>query len=146
RRTLALGYDGWMHDFGEYVPRDAVLFDGRRGDEVHDAEPVLSATAAHDLLEKERPGDYLFFVRSGYSGTQKYVPAVWGGDAEATFDKTQALPSTLGAGLNLSMSGVPYWGSDMTGFKCLTPDANDKEVFLRWLEIGAVSPHMMCDV
>ena len=143
RRSLELGYDGWMHDFGEYTARDAVFADGRRGDEVHNEYPVLSAKAAHDLLEKERPGDYLFFVRAGYSGTQKYAPAVWGGDAEATFDESQGLPSTLRAGLNLSMSGVPYWGSDMTGFKCLTPDPNDKEVFLRWIQLGAASPIMM---
>lgn len=142
-RTLSLGYDGWMHDFGEYTPRDAVFFDGRRGDEVHDQYPVLSAKAAHDLLEKERPGDYLFFVRSGYSGTQAFVPAVWGGDAEATFDESQGLPSALRGGVNLSASGVPYWGSDMTGFKCLTDAPRDKDVFLRWVELGAVSPIMM---
>lgn len=143
RRTLDLGYDGWMHDFGEYIPREAVLFDGRKGDEFHNAFPVLSAKAAHDLMEAERPGDYLFFVRSGGSGTQKFVPAVWGGDAEATFDDSQGLPSSMRSGMNLGMSGVPYWGSDMTGFKCLTGDPNDKEIFLRWVEFGAVSPIMM---
>lgn len=143
QRTLDLGYDGWMHDFGEYTPRDAMFFDGRRGDEVHDEYPVLSAKAAHDLMERERPGDYLFFVRSGYSGTQRWVPAVWGGDAEATFDESQGLPSSLRGGVNLSMSGVPYWGSDMTGFKCVTDFPRDKEIFLRWVELGAVSPIMM---
>lgn len=143
QRTLDHGYDGWMHDFGEYTARDATAFDGRRGDELHNAFPVLSAKAAHDLLEEQRPGDYLFFVRSGGSGTQAYVPAVWGGDAEATFDETQGLPSAVRGGLNLSMTGVPYWGSDMTGFKCLTDAPNDKEVFLRWVEFGAVSPIMM---
>ncbi|MCS6898516.1 MAG: hypothetical protein NZX77_01930, partial [Polyangiaceae bacterium] len=143
RRTLALGYDGWMHDFGEYVPRDAVLFDGRRGDEVHNEFPVLSAKAAYELMEKERPGDYLYFVRSGYSGTQAYTPAVWGGDAEATFDEVQGIPSAVRSGINLSASGVPYWGSDMTGFKCLTSDPRDKDVFLRWVELAAVSPIMM---
>jgi alpha-glucosidase (family GH31 glycosyl hydrolase) len=142
-RALALGYDGWMHDFGEYVPRDAVLFDGRRGDEFHNAFPVLSAKAAHELLEAERPNDYLFFVRSGYSGTQRWVPAVWGGDSEATFDETLGLPSAVRGGLTLSMSGAPYWGSDVTGFKCLTDAPRDKEVFLRWVELGAVSPIMM---
>ncbi|MEZ4298323.1 MAG: glycoside hydrolase family 31 protein [Polyangiaceae bacterium] len=143
KRSLDLGYDGWMHDFGEYIPRDAVLFDGRRGDEFHNAFPVLSAKAAFELMEKERPGDYLFFVRSGASGTQAFVPAVWGGDAEVSFDETQGLPSTVRAGLNLSMSGVPYWGSDMTGFKCLGKEPKDKELFLRWVEFGAVSPIMM---
>ncbi len=143
RRTLSIGYDGWMHDFGEYIPRDAVLFDGRRGGEVHNEYPVLSAKAAHDLFEAERPGNFLFFVRSGGSGTQAYVPAVWGGDAEGTFDETQGLPSSVRGGLNLSLSGMLFWGSDMTGFKCLTSAPNDKEVFLRWVEFGAVSPIMM---
>ncbi|NUP10613.1 MAG: glycoside hydrolase family 31 protein [Polyangiaceae bacterium] len=143
RRTLEIGYDGWMHDFGEYTARTSLFADGRNGEEAHNLYPVLSAKAAHDLLEEERPGDYLFFVRSGYSGTQKYVPAVWGGDAEATFDETQGLPSSVRGGLNLSMVGVPLWGSDMTGFKCLTDAPNDKEVFLRWVEFGSVSPIMM---
>ena len=143
KRTLEIGYDGWMHDFGEYTRRDSLFFDGRMGDEAHNIFPVLSAKAAFELMEKERPNDYLFFVRSGYTGTQQYVPAVWGGDAEATFDETQGLPSTVRAGLNLSMVGVPYWGSDMTGFKCLTDAPNDKEVFLRWVEFGALSPIMM---
>jgi alpha-glucosidase (family GH31 glycosyl hydrolase) len=104
---------------------------------------VLSAKAARELMQKERPGDHLFFVRSGGPGTQAYAPAVWGGDAEASFDETQGLPSAVRGGLNLSMSGVPYWGSDMTGFKCLTAEDNDKEVFLRWVAFGAASPIMM---
>lgn len=143
RRTLDLGYDGWMHDFGEYVNYDWQAFDGTFGDSLHNRFPVLSAKAAHDLLEAERPNDYLFFVRSGYSGTQAFVPAVWGGDAEATFDDTQGIPSALRSGLNLSMAGVPYWGSDGTGFKCLTDFPRDKEVYLRWAQLMAVSPIFM---
>ena len=143
RRSLALGYDGWMHDFGEYVRRPWKFADGRSGEAVHNQFPVLSAKAAHDLLVAEKKDDFLFFVRSGYTGTAQYVPAVWGGDAEATFDDTQGIPSALRSGLNLGMSGVPLWGSDMTGYKCLTDFPRDKEVYLRWAELGAVSPIMM---
>jgi len=143
RRTLALGYDGWMHDFGEYVRRTWRFGDGRNGEAVHNEFPVLSAKAAHDLLQQERPGDFLFFVRSGYTGTQQYVPAVWSGDPEATFDETQGIPAMLRGGLDLGMSGVPLWGSDVTGFKCITDFPNDKEMYLRWAELGAVSPIMM---
>ena len=143
RRTLALGYDGWMHDFGEYVRRPWRFGDGRNGEAVHNEFSVLSAKAAHDLLTKERPNDFLFFVRSGYTGTQQYVPAVWGGDPEATFDETQGLPAMLRGGLNLGLVGVPLWGSDVTGFKCITPFPYDKEMYLRWAEVGAVSPIMM---
>lgn len=143
RRSLALGYDGWMHDFGEYLERPWRLSDGRTGAEVHNEFPVLSAKAAYELLEEEKPDDYLFFVRSGWSGTQRYVPAVWSGDPEATFDETQGLPAMLRGGLNLAMSGVPYWGSDISGFKCITDDPRDKEIYLRWTQVGAVSPIMM---
>lgn len=143
RRTLALGYDGWMHDFGEYVRRPWKFADGRTGEAVHNEFPVLSAKAAHDLLVAEKRDDFLFFVRSGYTGTQQWVPAVWGGDPESTFDDTQGLPSMLRGGLNLGMSGVPLWGSDVSGFKCITDYPRDKEVYLRWAQLGAVSPIMM---
>ncbi len=143
RRTLALGYDGWMHDFGEYVRRPWKFGDGRNGEAVHNEFPVLSAKAAHDLLVKEKPDDFLFYVRSGYTGTQQYVPGVWSGDPEATFDETQGLIANLRAGLNLGMSGVALWGSDISGFKCITDFPNDKEVYLRWAEVGAMSPLMM---
>ncbi|MBI2393315.1 MAG: glycoside hydrolase family 31 protein [Deltaproteobacteria bacterium] len=143
RRSVALGYDGWMHDFGEYVHRSWTAFDGRKGDELHNAFPVLSAKAAHDFWQKERPNDYLYFVRSGWTGTQAYTPAVWGGDPEATFDDQQGLPASVRGGINLGLTGVPYFGSDISGFKCFDKAPRDKEVFFRWSQFGAVSPIMM---
>ncbi|HSO36502.1 MAG TPA: TIM-barrel domain-containing protein [Labilithrix sp.] len=143
RRSIAIGYDGWMHDFGEYVRRPWKFGDGRSGEAVHNEFPVLSAKAAHDLLVKEKPDDFLFYVRSGYTGTTQYVPGVWSGDPEATFDETQGLVANLRGGLNLGMSGVSMWGSDISGFKCITDFPRDKEIYLRWAEVGAMSPMMM---
>lgn len=143
QRSVDLGYDGWMHDFGEYVPRTGRFADGRRGDVLHNPYPRLSAQAAREVLQAALPDDHLFFVRAGYTGSQAFVPAVWGGDAETSFDETQGIPSTIRSGLSLAMVGVPYWGSDGTGFKCLGDAARDKEVYLRWLELEAVSPIMM---
>jgi alpha-glucosidase len=143
RRTVALGYDGWMHDFGEYVRRPWKFGDGRNGEAVHNEFPVLSAKAAFDLMSVEKPNDFLYYVRSGYTGTQQWAPGIWSGDPEATFDETQGLVANLRAGLNLGMSGVALWGSDISGFKCITDYPNDKEVYLRWVEVGAMSPLMM---
>ena len=143
KRSLDLGYDGWMHDFGEYVRRPWKFADGRDGAAVHNEFPVLSAKAAHDLAVAERGNDFLFYVRSGYTGTTQYVPAVWSGDPEATFDETQGIPAMLRGGLNLGMSGVALWGSDVTGFKCITEFPHDKEMFLRWAALGAASPFML---
>ena len=145
QRAVDLGYDGWMHDFGEYVTPAAVMHDGRDGLHAHNDFPLLSAKAAFELLEQQKPGDYLFFVRSGWAGSGAVVPAVWSGDPEATFDETQGLPAQLRAGVNLGMSGAPYWGSDIGGYKCLTDAPNDKEMYLRWAAFGAVSPLMMND-
>jgi len=143
KRSRDLGYDGWMHDFGEYVGRKWTASNGMKGTELHNQFPVLSAKAAHEFWQKERPDDYLYFVRSGYTGTQAFTPAVWGGDPEATFDETQGLPASLRGGLNLALVGVPYWGSDISGFKCFDTAPRDKEVFFRWSQLGAVSPIMM---
>jgi alpha-glucosidase len=145
QRPVDLGYDGWMHDFGEYVPHDALFHDGSVGLDTHNLFPYLSAKAAHDLLEKDKPGDYFFYARSGWAGSGAVAAGNWSGDPEATFDETQGLPAQLRAGLNLSMSGAPYWGSDIGGYKCLTSAPNDKEVYLRWAELGAVSPMMFND-
>ncbi len=80
QRSLDLGYDGWMHDFGEYVARSSHFADGRLGDEVHNVFPVLSAHAGFDFVNAQRPGDAHFFVRSGYTGSQQYIYEAWGGD------------------------------------------------------------------
>ena len=143
QRTIDFGYDGWMHDFGEYVPRSGRFSDGRRGDELHNLYPMLSAKAAREVLQAAKPDDHLFFVRAGYTGSQAYIPVVWGGDAEVSFDETQGIPSTIRSGLNLALTGVPYWGSDGTGFKCITDAPHDKEVYVRWLEVMGVSPIFM---
>jgi sulfoquinovosidase len=142
QRSLDLGYDGWMHDFGEYVARSSRFFDGRRGDEVHNIFPVLSARAGFELLNAQRPNDAHFFVRSGYTGSQQYIYEAWGGDPEASFDDVVGLPAMLRGGLNLSMSGVPYWSSDTGGYKCITNAPHDKEMLVRWYEMSAVSPLM----
>ena len=144
-RSLDLGYDGWMHDFGEYLPHDARMHDGRSGAQVHNEFPLLSVRAAAALLDRERPDDSVFFARSGWAGSGGVAPMIWSGDPEASFDPVQGLPANLRAGLNLSMSGAPYWGSDVGGYKCLASDPNDKEMYLRWAALGAVSPLMLND-
>jgi alpha-D-xyloside xylohydrolase len=142
QRSYDLGYDGWMHDFGEYVARSSHFADGRKGDEVHNAFPMLSAKAGFDFITAQRPGNGHFFTRSGYTGSQAYVLEAWGGDPEASFDDVVGLPAMLRGGLNLSMSGEPYWSSDTGGYKCLTSAPHDKEMLVRWYEMSAVSPMM----
>ena len=136
------GWDGWMYDFAEYVPQDAVFFNGKTGMEMHNLYPVLYQQAAFDLLEKQRKGDYLIFVRSGYAGTSGRVPMVWAGDQSTDFDLADGLPAALTGALNAGLSGIPLWGSDISGYHYVYNPPPDKEVYLRWTEVGAFSADM----
>ncbi len=142
KQAIDDGWDGWMYDFAEYVPQDAVMFNGMTGLEAHDLYPVLYQKAAHDLLEQLKPKDYLFFVRSGFAGTGGEVPMVWAGDQDTDFSVGKGLPAGLTAALNAGMSGLPLWGSDISGYHYLYNPPPDEELYLRWTELGALSPDM----
>jgi hypothetical protein len=62
RRLLTkTGFDGWMHDFGEYVPRDAVFADERTGDEIRNLYPTLYHQTGAEACREAKP-DFAFFV------------------------------------------------------------------------------------
>ncbi len=140
--TLDLGYDGWMLDFGEYLAYETVLADGRTGWEAHNAFPLLMQSVTKRYLDDVRPNDHFFYVRSGYAGTQALVPMVWSGDPSASFEPARGLPAQVRAGISAGLSGIPFWGSDGTGFTCLFDGPAGKDVSLRWVAFAALSPDM----
>ena len=141
-QAIALGYDGWMLDFGEYLPQKARMYDGRSGWEMHNAFPIVYQHAAFDFLRRVRGDDFMFYARAGYTGTQAIVPVVWSGDPSASFDDGKGLPANVRAGINAGLSGIPFWGSDISGYTCLNDPPPDKELYLRWAEFGALSSDM----
>jgi len=144
--ATAVGYSGWMYDFGEYVQSDAVAANGMTGEELHNLYPVIYAKAAHDHMEASpQAGDWLAFMRSGYTGASQYVPAVWSGDPASSFEDSDGLPSMVRAGINSGVSGIPNWGGDIGGYHCIRDgtDAANGELLARWIEQGALSPIMM---
>jgi sulfoquinovosidase len=142
KEALDIGYDGWMLDFGEYLPPKAKMHDGTLGFEAHNRFPVIYERAAYNFLRRVRGDDFMFFARSGYTGTQAFAPVVWSGDPSASFDEARGLPAQVRAGINAGISGIPFWGSDISGFTCLRDPPADKEVYLRWAEFGALSTDM----
>lgn len=145
------GWDGWMYDFAEYVPLDAVMFNGMLGAEAHNVYTNLYQKAAMDIVGPDR----LIFVRSGYSGstgnntahvsvsgTGGLVPMLWAGDQSTDFGLAQGLPSALINALDAGLSGLPLWSSDISGYHYLYNPPPDKELYLRWTELGAFSADM----
>jgi alpha-glucosidase len=77
---LDIGIDGWMADFGEYLPTDVRLSNGMDAMEAHNLWPVLWAQVNDQALAmRGRQGDAVFFMRAGFSGVSAIAPAVGGG-------------------------------------------------------------------
>lgn len=115
RRYLVeeMGVDGFKTDGGEHLWGSGVVFaDGRRGDEMINAFPVLYGAVYHWLLHQCGREDGLTFSRAGYAGSQRY-PAHWAGDENSTWE---AFRHSIVAGLSTGASGIPFWGWDIAGF------------------------------
>lgn len=145
RRMLTeTGYDGWMHDFGEYTPRDAVFADGRTGEEIRNLYPTLYQRTGAEACREVKP-DFAFFVRSGYVGSNQWAPGAWPGDQHTDWSWDRGLPSIIPAALSVGICGTNTWGPDIGGFF----DAYDNsdvacstELWIRWCQVGALTPIM----
>jgi alpha-glucosidase len=137
------GYDGWMEDFGEFVPPDAVLADGRSGLAGHNDYCTAYHRASHELTWPRKGSDFAQFVRCGYTGTGPVARIVWGGDPTEDDSEADGLAGAVNQGLSMGLSGIGYWGSDIGGFHSLfTEHRTSPELLVRWLEVGALSPIM----
>lgn len=137
--ALSHGYEGWMEDFGEYTPLDAVSADGATGTAFHNRYArdyhcgVAAATADAGPLAR--------FVRSGWTGSAACSPIVWGGDPTTNFG-FDGLESSIYQALSMGTSGVGIWGSDIGGFFAIDPNSLDDELLDRWIAFGALTPIM----
>ncbi len=142
REAIEDGHDGWMEDFGEYTPPDALCFDGSTGAEAHNEYPTLFHAAGAGAAEDLAAGRPIArFVRSGWTGSAQHSPLVWGGDPTTGWG-FDGLASALVQGLSAGLSGVAFWGSDIGGFFTLGEQELDAELLIRWIQLGALSPLM----
>jgi alpha-glucosidase (family GH31 glycosyl hydrolase) len=143
RPALDDGYDGWMEDFGEYVPPDARLADGRSGLAAHNDYCTEYHRASHELTWPRKGSDFAQFVRCGYTGTGPVARIVWGGDPTEDDSEADGLAAAINQGLSMGLSGIGYWGSDIGGYHALfTAGETSPELLIRWIEVGAFSPIM----
>jgi alpha-D-xyloside xylohydrolase len=76
--------------------------------------------------------------RSAFAGSQRTGTAVWSGDINSDW---VFLRKQIPSGLNYSISGLPYWTTDIGGFLIGNPeDPSYRELFVRWFEFGAFNP------
>lgn len=140
---LDLGVTGFWHDMNEpgvftlwgdaTLPRPTRhLMEGRGSThvEAHNVYGLLQARAGYDALCEYQPEKRPFIVsRSGWAGLQRYA-WTWTGDVETSW---QGLRQTIPTILGMSLSGIPYTGPDIGGFKGNPSD----ELYLRWFQMAS---------
>jgi alpha-D-xyloside xylohydrolase len=142
---LPFGFDGWWLDasepelgghWGEF--RDFKTVAGS-GASVYNAYPLMHTTAVYQGQRADAPDKRVFILtRSAYAGQQRNAAVTWSGDIRGTWD---VFRRQIPAGLNFSVSGIPYWNTDIGGFfGGRVTDPNYQELFTRWFEFGSFCP------
>ena len=110
------------------------------GAQVGNLYPLLHAQGVADGLRSTGEDRPLTLIRSAWAGSQRHGTALWSGDIPTTFS---SLATQLRAGLNVGLSGIPWWHTDIGGFHGGDPDDPAyREVLVRWFQYGTFSPIM----
>ena len=118
-------------------PESALYYLGS-GIEVQNVYPREHARGFSEGLLADGEKDLLMLCRSAWAGSQRYGAAVWSGDIDSSFE---ALAAQVPAGLNIGISGIPWWTTDIGGFKGGDPSsAYFRELVVRWFQFGVFCP------
>ncbi|GGI24473.1 glycoside hydrolase family 31 protein [Pedobacter mendelii] len=116
------------------------------GTKYFNAFPLQNSKGVYEGQRKENPNDRVFILtRSAYGGLQRYAAATWSGDIASRWED---MKSQISAGINFSLSGLPYWTMDIGGFsverRYEKPNEKDlaewRELNTRWYQFGAFVP------
>jgi alpha-D-xyloside xylohydrolase len=145
QHLFRLGFDGWWLDASE------AEFSGKWGEfrafktaagpgaEVFNAYPLLHTTGIHQGQRAQTGAKrVVILTRSAYAGQQRNAAITWSGDIHGNWT---VFARQIPAGLNFSVSGIPYWNTDIGGFFSGNPtNKNYQELFTRWFQFGAFNP------
>jgi alpha-D-xyloside xylohydrolase len=100
--------------------------------------PADHARGVYEGMRAEGEDEIVTLCRSAWAGSQRWGAAVWSGDIAPTFE---ALRAQIRAGLNIALSGIPWWTTDIGGFDGGDPDDPDyRELIVRWFQYGVWCP------
>lgn len=110
------------------------------------AYPLVNAKGIYEGQRSVDPDKRVFILtRSAFAGSQRYAAVTWSGDISSTWHDMKL---QIAAGVNFSMSGIPYWTMDIGGFaverRYEKPNEKDldewRELMTRWYQFGAFVP------
>ena len=146
--------DAWWMDASEPNLRDCLPMDYFKwlitpnalgsSTEYLNAYALVNAQAIYEGQRSVDPDKRVFLLtRNGFAGLQRYSTASWSGDIGTSWEDFRMQAA---AGLNYSMSGIPFWGMDIGGFSVMSKfydSANApewQELQTRWHQAGTFVP------
>lgn len=108
------------------------------GREVMNRYPADHARTVYEGMRAAGEDQVVSLVRSAWAGSQQWGAFLWSGDIPATFE---SLAAQVRAGLNVGLSGIPWWSTDIGGFHGGDPsDPDYRELIVRWFQYGVWCP------
>ena len=102
--------------------------------------PKLYLKGFYEGLKEEGHENSVGLVRCAWAGSQKYGALVWSGDVHSTYADFRR---QVCAGLQMGISGIPWWTTDIGGFIGGDPtDEGFRKLLVRWFQYGAFCPIM----
>ncbi|SDD25854.1 glycoside hydrolase family 31 protein [Niabella drilacis] len=169
KNLFSLGIDGWWLDATEPVQKSVTGNTDRKANEheiaVKDLLTSVEGVSTHigsfkrygnlypyeavkGVYEGQRntnTGKRAYILtRSAFAGQQQTGSMLWSGDVTASWE---VLKAQIPAALNLTMSGMPYWNSDIGGFFVRNypggiRNLHYRELYIRWLQFAAFTALM----
>jgi alpha-D-xyloside xylohydrolase len=109
------------------------------GDRYANIYPLMATGNVYRGQRGEADQKRVFILsRSAFAGSQRNAVTAWSGDILSDFESYKR---QIPAGLNFSLSGLPYWTTDIGGFFIgNTNDPGYRELFVRWFQYGTFCP------
>jgi sulfoquinovosidase len=136
------GASGWMADFGEGLPYDAVLLSGADPKSYHNRYAEEWAEVNREAIrDAGREDDIVFFNRSGYLRSPEYSTLFWLGDQLVSWDEHDGIKSVVTGLLSSGLSGYSLEHTDIGGYTAIDHPLlkyyRSKELLMRWTELAA---------
>jgi alpha-glucosidase len=139
---LGNGASGWMADFAEGLPYDAMLSSGADPKSYHNRYAEEWAELNREATrEAGREADVVFFNRSGYTKSPEYSTLFWLGDQLVSWDEHDGIKSAVTGLLSSGLSGYAFEHTDIGGYTAIDSPLlkyhRSKELLMRWTELAA---------
>jgi alpha-D-xyloside xylohydrolase len=146
KALFGIGLDAWWLDTTEPETegQEENILLGHKlaigsGDRYVNTYPLMTTGAVYNGQRSASDQKRVFILsRSAFAGAQRNAVTAWSGDINSDFFSFRR---QIPAGLNYSLSGLPYWTTDIGGFVSGNPDDPEyRELFIRWFQYGAFCP------